>query len=129
MGEFSDWAKKRADSTPSQPSKMKKLKAKETFTKGVRDLRNDLSDDYPGNIEFQGDVGPYKVLGKKHEGFNGTSEDVDALKKYTETSNEKQIPKHKIQWSLKNDGRCVVCGDTFKAGDSITVPCWGPGDR
>lgn len=58
---FRQWLEN--NSRPQPPSATKKLNRKETFTKGVRDLRDDLSKDYPGNIEFQGDVGPYKVLG------------------------------------------------------------------
>lgn len=61
---FIEWLKHReSGGKPHAPSKVKKLHRKETFSKGSRDLRDDLSKDYPGNMEFQGDVGPYKVLG------------------------------------------------------------------
>lgn len=67
MKQFSEWLKNRIRKEigrPKSPSKMKKLKRKETFPSGMRDSRNDLSQDYPGNLEFQGDVGAYKVLSK-----------------------------------------------------------------
>lgn len=59
---FQEYYRIRNDGTPCPPSKMKKLHHKEIFAKGVRDFRADLSNDYPGNIEFHGAVGPYKIL-------------------------------------------------------------------
>jgi hypothetical protein len=64
MIRFKQWLEQKYAEKHS-PSKVKKLHRDETFNKGSRDLRDDLSKDYPGNIEFQGDVGPYKLLGKK----------------------------------------------------------------
>lgn len=44
---------------------MKKSDFKEKIPKGTRDVRNDLSKDYPGHLERLGDVGPFKILGSR----------------------------------------------------------------
>jgi hypothetical protein len=45
--------------------KAKKIKRKEKMPTGCRDLRKDLSKDYPGNLANMGTVYPFKLLGKK----------------------------------------------------------------
>jgi len=64
---FLQWMKEHCNNCgkPSKPSKLKKVGHDEKCPKGVRCQKDDLSTDYPGNIEFQGDVGPYNVLSKK----------------------------------------------------------------
>jgi len=47
------------------PKKMKKIARKEVTPKNVRNLEDDLSKDYKGHIAKNGDVEPWKCLGKK----------------------------------------------------------------
>ena len=47
------------------PSKKEMAGYKNKISAGVRDLRNDLSDDYSDPLKFQGDIGAYKLLHTK----------------------------------------------------------------
>jgi len=72
---FSEWMREHCNhcGKPSNPSTMKKLNHDEKIPSGVRDGREDLKTmgkyhNYPGNMEFHGDIGPYRLskpAGKK----------------------------------------------------------------
>lgn len=62
---FKEWLEAEEQGQPHESSKMKKSDFKEKISKGSRDLRDDLSKDYPGHLERHGDVGPFKILGSR----------------------------------------------------------------
>lgn len=67
--DFKEWLKKRINTgKPQSPSKMKKIHNPEVPPAGIRDMRKDFSKDYPGFMSYQGDIGPYKLLGKVAKG-------------------------------------------------------------
>ncbi len=53
------------DGVPHKPRKMKKINHKEKVSSGVRKGAKDLSADYKGNIEMNGDIEPWKSLSVK----------------------------------------------------------------
>ena len=77
---FSEWIKEHCNKCgkPSKPSGMIKITHDEKVPNGVRDGREDLKplypglgSNYPGNIAYHGDVGPYRLskeTGKKPPG-------------------------------------------------------------
>jgi hypothetical protein len=75
---FSEWMKEHCNQCgkPSKPSEWKNVSHDEKVPPGVRDGRDDLKtmgslSNYPGNISYQGDVGPYRLskkTGKKPPG-------------------------------------------------------------
>jgi hypothetical protein len=51
--------------TPAPPSKKELVGYKNKISKGVRDIRDDLSNDYSDPTKFNGDIGPFKLLHSK----------------------------------------------------------------
>jgi hypothetical protein len=66
---FSEWINENkcgctGDGQPRGPRGMVKISHKEKIM-GARDLTDDLSSDYQGHIGHNGEVAPFKVMGKK----------------------------------------------------------------
>lgn len=65
---FSQWLESKCgctgDGKPHSPRGMVKISHKEKIM-GARDLTDDLSADYQGHIGHNGEVAPFKVMGKK----------------------------------------------------------------
>lgn len=50
------------NSKPTKPTKMKKNPWRQSMSKQVRDIEDDLSSDYKGHLVRNGSVDPFKVL-------------------------------------------------------------------
>ena len=68
MLKFTEWLGKQcADGKPKSPRGMVKVSHKEKISGGTRDMTDDLSSDYKGHIAHNGEVAPFKVMGKVSE--------------------------------------------------------------
>jgi hypothetical protein len=106
MIRFKQWLEQKYDEKRS-PSKMKKLHRDETFNKGSRDLRDDLSKDYPGNIETHGDVGPYKLLGKKIK----EEKEIPPVQKVNAPPIKSKICHKCGHQKIVHSAKCGYCGE------------------
>lgn len=60
---FKKWLSSRKDSKP-RSTKMQKHPWRQSISKGVRDIEDDLSNDYKGHLVRNGSVDPFKVIGR-----------------------------------------------------------------